>query len=373
MYSGLASSIRRFPFPPFLPVCRRVLNRAFGVLVIACAFTAVTGCSEKTAGPIPHLSMPSSTGFRLIQPIPTVVPATSQSPPVPPYIGTLYTIAVPHPGTVFVAGAQSTIWRIQEKTGSWTKIPSPVSDDLYKMVFVDPDKGFIVGDDGVILSTADGGKSWIRVASPIQNVFLQDIDFPDARTGYIVGEKGSLLTTRDGGRTWKALPSPTGQNLYAVYFRDALHGWVAGWGKTFLETRDGGRTFSPVPLSIPRVTRQDPSFNALWGHGKEVVLAGDHGLLYRSSDGGQSFRRIALPAERDLYGICEEGQAGLVVAGGVGTLFMVGKSDSVRRLIPPAPIADFLGVECGPTHVRVAGVPDIVLLPLDQAKGQPKG
>ncbi len=363
MYSGHVCAIPRSSVSSVLPGSGRLLKGAFFLLA---AVLAVTGCTRKPAATIPHLSIPSSTGFRLIQPIPPVSPPASPSRPIPPYIGTLYAIAVPHPGVVVVAGAQSTIWRIQEKNGSWTKISSPVSADLYKMVFLDGKRGFAVGDRGAILSTADAGKSWVRIPSPSRHRFLQDIDFPDARHGYIVGEKGSLLATRDGGRTWTALSSPTGQNLYAVYFRDALHGWVAGWGKTFLETRDGGRTFAPVPLSIPRVTRQDPSFNALWGRGDEVVLAGDHGLLYRSSDGGRSFGRIPLPVERDLYGVCEEDSSRLVVAGEEGTLFMVGTSGSVRRMIPPAPVADFLGVACGSRHVRVTGVPGIVLLPSDK-------
>lgn len=324
----------------------------------------ISGCSEKTAAPVPHLSLPPSTGFRLLQPIPAVLPDQSKTHPTPPYVGTLYTVAVPHPGVVVVAGAQSAIWLIREKTGSWKKIPSPVSTELYKMVFVDGEKGFAVGDKGVILSTSSGGKSWISVQSPVHDRFLQDISFPDPRNGYIAGEKGTLLKTRDGGKTWKALPSPTSQSLYAVYFRDALHGWVAGWGKTFLETRDGGRTFSSVSLSVPRVTRQDPSFNALWGRGDQVVLVGDHGLIYRSENNGRSFQRIAVPVERDLYGVCEEGNGQLVVAGEQGTLFSVGNPGPVTRLLPAASFTDFLGISCGAGHVRVAGVPDVILLPL---------
>ncbi|MHB8542508.1 MAG: WD40/YVTN/BNR-like repeat-containing protein [Leptospirales bacterium] len=339
-----------------------------GALFLLAAVLAVTGCTRKPAATIPHLSIPPSTGFRLLQPLPPVVHHQGQTRPTPPYVGTLYTIAVPHPGLVVVAGAQSAIWLIQEKTGSWKKISSPVSTEYYKTVFVNGEKGFLVGDKGVILLTSDSGDTWTPVLSPVHDRFLQDINFPDPRHGYIVGEKGTLLKTSDGGKTWTALPSPTTENLYAVYFRDPLHGWVAGWGKTFLETRDGGRTFSPVSLSIPRVTRQDPSFNALWVRGEEVVLAGDHGLLYRSSNGGKSFEKVAIPVERDLYGVCAEGNGALVVAGEQGTLFSVGNAGQVMSLLPPASFTDFLGVACGSRHVRVAGVPDVILLPLEKRK-----
>lgn len=344
---------------------------SFFLIALFGFFWILGGCQKKTEMAFPRLVLPAGSTFRLIQP---VVPPSPESKPEShreAYSGTLFALAGTAPGTLFAAGAQSTVWMISEENGEARKVTVPEPGEFYGIFFGSPTTGFIVGNNGLILKTGDGGIHWKAIASPIRNAFLQSVWFPNPRIGYIAGEHGTLLKSEDGGDSWKLLPSPTDENLYSVYFIDEKNGWIAGWGKTFLRTRDGGRSFQPVLLSVPRVARKDPSFNSLWGQGDRVYLAGDHGLLYRSTDGGRSFSRIELPIDRDLYAVCEEGTGMAVVAGEGGTLYGVGPGDTKKSLLSGFPWADFLALSCGSQNVSVAGVPGVILIPRPSATTPP--
>ena len=322
------------------------------------------GCSEKTASRIPVLSLPPTSGFRIVQPLP-LPPSGNETTDSkkPEYIGLLFSIARPDPRHVIAVGAQSVIWRINEVTGKWKKVRSPVKSDFYRIVFPDPQHGWIAGDAGTLLFSRDEGLSWSVVSTPVQDRFLEDVDFPDPLHGFIVGERGTFLKTRDGGHSWVKMVFPTTQNLYAVHFRNRREGWVAGWHQTLLSTRDGGRTWSPVSLAVPRVTRQKPSFNALWGDQKDLLVVGDHGLVYFSSDKGRSFQRISLPVENDLYGVCRMGNGEIILVGEKGAFWSLDEKGKIRSVLPSVSMVDFLGVSCGAIHFRAAGSPDVVLLP----------
>lgn len=360
--------------PPVAGVARGVTGtgrsgRVLGVLFGVACLVFFQGCSEKTSSRIPLLSLPPSSAFRIFQPLPALSRKVQDSKhKKPPYIGLLFSIARPRPGVVVAVGAQSVIWRIRESSGQSVQIRPPVKSEFYKVIFTDPGHGWIVGDRGTILFSPDGGKTWSVVPSPVKGKFLQDIYFVDARVGFAAGEKGTFLKTEDGGKTWVKLPVPTSDNLYGVYFRNRREGWLAGWHQTFLVTHDGGKAWSPVSLSVPRVTRQKPSFNTLWGKGSTVLLAGDHGLVYLSNDRGHTFNRITMPAERDLYGVCQTGTGNLVLAGEGGTIWSLEEGGRVREVLPAFPAADFLGVSCGQTHIRATGPPGVILLPQNPPK-----
>lgn len=341
----------------------RPVKKVVGVSILF-IFFVFPGCSEKTASRIPVLSLPSSSGYRIVQPLPSPPSEKEKSDPKKPaYIGLLFSIARPDAGRVIAVGAQSTIWQIDEVSGKWESVRPPVRAEFYRVVFPDPRHGWIAGDEGTLLFSRDGGASWSVVPTPVHDRFLEDINFPDPLHGFVVGERGTLLKTQDGGHTWTRMPLPTDQNLYAVHFRNRNEGWIAGWHQTLLSTRNGGRTWSTVPLSVPRVTRQKASFNVLWGDQDELLVAGDHGLVFFSSDKGRSFRRVPLPVEHDLYGACQTGSGQMILVGERGAFWSLDKNGNVHPVLPAAPMVDFLGVTCGETHFRATGSPDVVLLP----------
>jgi hypothetical protein len=119
---------------------------------------------------------------------------------------------------------------------------------------------------------------------------------------------------------------------------------------------------------MQKVTRQKPSFNAFFEEGGRIFLAGDHGLLYVSTDEGVTFSAIQTGNLHDFYGICRTGDGTLAVAGEEGTLLYLSPSKggdwTVRSPLGSFHGSDFLGLACGSSHVRVAGSRNVILLPL---------
>ena len=75
-----------------------------------------------------------------------------------------------------------------------------------------------------------------------------------------------------------------GKDLNAVYFADSKRGWVAGDGGLVLRTTDGGRTWTPQ-----RVESKD-SINDIYFRDKEdgYLLTGDR--IFSTEDGGATWR-----------------------------------------------------------------------------------
>ncbi|MGC8528885.1 MAG: WD40/YVTN/BNR-like repeat-containing protein [Leptospirillia bacterium] len=265
-----------------------------------------------------------------------------------------------------VTGYQGTLLR-KEGKAPWSRLPVPEGRDLYGVVASPGGVFWAYGDKGTLLRSSDEGAHWSPVVLSPTPRFLSSVFFVDGRTGYAAGAQGALYRTIDGGGRWTSLSLPTRENLYAVLFLDASHGLVAGWHQTLLRTSDGGATWRPVTLSIQRVTRQKPSYNALSRADGTIYLAGDHGLLFFSTDAGASFSPIQTGSFRDLYGVCRTGDGKLAVAGEEGTLLLLDSNTrggwTVHSPLGPFHGSDFLGLSCGATHVRLVGTRNVILLP----------
>lgn len=322
------------------------------------------GCQKPQAASIPAITLPPGTPFLLEQP---PVPAPSASGE--PYVGVLSGIATSG-GALVVSGYQGTLLRRKGSGGPWVRLDVPGGRDLYGVVQAPGGTLWAYGDRGILLRSSDRGAHWSTVTLPSAPRFLSAASFPDARTGFIAGASGALYRTTDGGDHWAPVSLPTKKNLYAVVFLDPMHGLVAGWHQTLLRTSDGGSSWQPVEISIQKVTRQKPSYNAFWFDGHRLLLAGDHGLLFSSDDGGGKFVSIETGTLRDLYGVCQTAAGRVAVAGEAGTFLLMtpraGGQWTVSSPLGAFHAADFLGISCGSTHVRLVGSKNAVVLPSNQ-------
>ena len=320
----------------------------------------LAGCEKPPTANIPPVSLPPGIPFVLDQP-PLPPPSTKGEP----YVGVLSGI-FSRKDLLVVTGYQGTLLR-KEGKAPWRRLPVPDGRDLYGVVATPGGDLWAYGDKGTLLRSSDEGAHWSSVVLSPAPRFLSSVFFVDARTGYAAGAQGALYRTTDGGSQWTALSLPTRENLYAVFFLDASHGLVAGWHRTLLRTSDGGTTWIPVTVPMQRVTRQKPSYNALYGVGGTIYLAGDHGLLFSSTDGGASFLPIQTGSFRDFYGVCRTGDGTLAIAGERGTLLLLaskaGGGWTVRSPLGAFHGSDFLGLSCGATHVRLVGTRNVILLP----------
>ncbi|MFC5460572.1 WD40/YVTN/BNR-like repeat-containing protein [Massilia niabensis] len=229
-----------------------------------------------------------------------------------------------------------------------------------------------VGERGIIILSDDGGASWRQAKVPV-SVTLAAVQFPTPTHGWAVGHYGVILHSRDGGESWtrqmdgtraaqlmlrdaQAQPAAGGsanegylaeaQRLVAdgpdkpfldLYFKDAQNGVVVGAYNLAFRTRDGGKTWTPFSrlLDNPRGNHM----YAIRASGDDVYIAGEQGLLLRSTDGGQRFERIELPYKGSFFALGLIGGQVTVAGLGGNALRSGDRGASWEKLAVPLPVS----------------------------------
>lgn len=182
-------------------------------------------------------------------------------------------------GDSFIAvGERGQILRSQDGQ-QWTQVPVPTRAMLTRVHFVDAKNGWAVGYDGVVLRSTDGGKNWnMKNFDSAWGKPYYDAYFTTPNTGLVIGANGRALGTEDGGETWQVVTNPvfdTGFNLYAMR---AL--------------ADG-----------------------------TLMIAGERGMLARSTDSGASWEMLVPPYIGSYFGVIPVGAHGAIFYGLQGRVF----------------------------------------------------
>ncbi len=203
-----------------------------------------------------------------------------------------------------------------------------------------------VGERGVVVTSDDGGASWRQASVPV-SVTLTAVSFPTAEQGWAVGHDGAILHSEDGGRSWRkqfdgadantlllaaaearlaaleADPSASAEDrtdaewavddaraagefgpsrpLLDVLFDSPTDGFAVGSYGQIFRTRDGGErwTFAGGGLTNP----EGYHYNAITRFSPQVlVIAGEAGRLYRSTDNGQTWQTLETGQFGHVYG-----------------------------------------------------------------------
>ena len=239
---------------------------------------------------------------------------------------------------------------------SWQQAAMPVSTTLTAVHFATEKKGWAVGHSGTVLHTEDGGASWIKQLDgrgaarlvleeaqkgsaaqddrkaqrqleeaqllvregPDKPLF--DIWFSDEDRGFIVGAYGLFFATQDGGSTWlpwqARLDNPNGRHLYSIKASGASV-YIAGEEGVLFRSTDGGSSFAGITTPY-----RGSYFGVLPFEGEHVVVFGLRGNAYLSSDGGNQWRKIDTGTEAVLT-------AGLVL--GDGSIVLASQAGEVLR------------------------------------------
>jgi len=130
----------------------------------------------------------------------------------------------------------------------------------------------------------------------------------------VKGYKGGVLVTEDGGKSWKSVSSDIGEaaityvlidpssnkearTLYACAFGKGVYKSVDG-GKTWKQKNNGIAGSEPFAWRIVKREKTQTLFLIVNRRGEDGSIgnSGD-GALYRSDDGAETWKAVALPSE----------------------------------------------------------------------------
>jgi len=193
------------------------------------------------------------------------------------------------------------------------------------------DRLVAVGEHGVIIYSDDNGRSWHQAQVPV-DVLLTAVAFATPLDGWAAGHFGVILHTEDGGLTWQKQLDGVGVNelavraaqvaqaanlnlpavpladkraakfladgpdrpFLAILAMSAKEAIVVGAYRLADRTADGGRTWQDMSLVVGDAFSHN--LYAITQAGSNLYIAGETGLVFRSTDNGQTFPQVTLPA-----------------------------------------------------------------------------
>ncbi|WLI04528.1 YCF48-related protein [Pseudomonas sp. FP597] len=269
--------------------------------------------------------------------------------------------AVARAGNRLVAvGERGVILLSDDNGNSWRQAPAPVSASLTGVQFVDDRNGWATGHAGVVLHSEDAGETWalqldgirasaieleaaqasgdedrIHVAQRLiddgpDKPFLA-LSFADKKRGLVTGAYGLVLATEDGGQTWQSwsgrVPNDRGLHLYAAA-RQGNSIYLAGEQGLLLRSTDGGEHF--VALHSPY---EGSYFAAALSQNGLLYIGGLRGHLFVSGDQGNSFQALANPIPASINSI-NVAQGRLLFTNQAGLLLHSGLKDFSAQSVP---------------------------------------
>lgn len=181
-----------------------------------------------------------------------------------------------------------------------------------------------VGEHGVILLSDDDGAHYRQASVPTDST-LTSVTFADSKHGWAVGHWGVILRTEDAGETWSLQRSDTAidQPIFSIAFRDAKHGWAVGLWALVLSTDDGGLTWKKQTLD--QSSKSGGSglnlYSVFTGDDQSVYVAGEQGTVFKSTDGGVSWRAQPTGYKGSLWSGAATADHVIYVGGLRGNLF----------------------------------------------------
>lgn len=230
---------------------------------------------------------------------PPADPATLDAEMMPRASRSLLLDVVATPAGYFAVGERGHVV-VSEDGGSWRQAPVPTRSTLTSIASAN---GVLWagGHDGVIVHSTDGGQTWTRrrvqtwtpdYADPLDGVPVMDILFVDGMNGFAVGAYAMMLVSTDGGVNWEP--------RQVINYDEPAEEEEPAPEQDVAQTDDW--TFDASDLELE--AEADPHLYSITRAGNgSLVIAGERGAFFRSSDGGETWERKRMPYEGSMFGI----------------------------------------------------------------------
>jgi photosystem II stability/assembly factor-like uncharacterized protein len=253
---------------------------------------------------------------------------------------------------------------VSESRTEWRQVPVPTRVMLTAVTAVD-NAVWAVGHDQVIVYSADGGLTWtlqhhdIAIDGP-----LLDVMFLDGQRGFAIGAYGQFLSTVDSGANW------TVQTI-----SDRVLASAAPVVPAAVDPVDADMDAEDDDLASTDMGEDegDPHLNAIARTSAGLLIVGEAGATYRSTDDGATWTRGDLPYEGSMFGLVALDTGAVVAFGLRGNAFASNDLGLTWRRLETGTEASLLGGApvAGGRAVIVGASGTVLLLPSgsDQLRG----
>ncbi len=230
---------------------------------------------------------------------------------------------------VLAGGEQGVIIYSDDAGQSWTQAQVPVSAAITAIGFASPLVGWATGAFGVILKTVDGGKTWAKQLDGIAEIALMNT----ATQAFVASQPAPTAAQQASGTPSAAdhaahraeVLSGQGPDKPLLSLLPVSETEVFAFGAyRFAEhSTDGGATWADWSMNIDdRVAQNIYGAAAIGG---AYYLTSETGLIFRSTDAGQTFQQLAQPGgtgAATLFGIMDTGTGGILAFGVAGSMYL---------------------------------------------------
>ena len=210
-----------------------------------------------------------------------------------------------NPDVLFAGSDLDGLFTTRDGGASWQAVQIP---GFVTSIETDPGNPDIVyaAADGIFRST-DGGRTWNWEDEAPRGPNVEFLQVNPHLPGVVyVGLSSTIHRSTDSGETWRKILQGARMRMISVDARDAGTLYAAGEG--LLKSTDGGDSWVPIEDGIPfEEVREEYEWGEVWvtalaadPHESGVLTAGmtvfprgKPGRIYRSTDGGASWRMIS--------------------------------------------------------------------------------
>jgi len=211
----------------------------------------------------------------------------------------------PAENTLLAVGYHGTVLRSTDGGYRWAKIDAGLQADIESFVHdVRRRKLILFGDGGLIAESSDAGKHW-KTLTPALNLSLREVvSVSDSDVVVASGELGGIVRSEDGGASWQFVnvtypDMNTPPNLRALVVEPKLSALIAaGPPGTIIRSTDQGRTWS-VRHWTPLEANEAFPWSFIDPRRKQVFVLQARGTVYGSSDGGITWKPVAVGANAE--------------------------------------------------------------------------